>query len=390
MHRGWLTYIAALLLIGLSHGLPAFGEEETPPPSTVTAEDFQPNSFEEGLTQVETYLRDQSDKSVSTQDRLQQGLKMLDQVWQLDSAAAPKKKLIWMRFSLRMGLAGMGDEKNLDLLAAELKKASEHEDAEVSAEAVNAGLTLEMLLLRQQPPQQRLAVLKEKAQEIKAMETGPLSAKLGMTLVKNLEIVPDKDQAALMTDSLASHFAKSSDESIQKIATDMQGYARRINLKGNTMRVVGKKLDGSDINWASYKGKFVLVDFWATWCGPCISEFPGMKKLYETYHEHGFEIVGISLDDSKSDVEQFIAAREIPWTIICNAHGDDYQGFSDENARYYGINAIPQMIFVGQDGIVIDTEARGERLEELLAEAFPDVEVPQETTETTTTNVVTE
>ena len=217
------------------------------------------------------------------------------------------------------------------------------------------------------------------------MEISPLSAKLGMTLAKNLEIVKDNDQASLIAESLASHFAKSSDEAIQEIATDMQGFARRINLVGNTMKVVGKKLDGADLNWASYKGKVVLVDFWATWCGPCIGEFPNMKKLYEAYHPHGFEIVGISLDDSKTDVEQFVAARELPWTIVCNAEGDDYRGFSDENARYYGINAIPQMIFVGKDGIVIDTEARGERLEELLAEAFPGVKVPAEQTEPATT-----
>ncbi|PQO27169.1 TlpA family protein disulfide reductase [Blastopirellula marina] len=391
MSRGWNIPFMALLLVGsISVDSPTFGAEDATKETAVEGESFQPTSVEEGLAQIDTYLRDQSDKSIPIQDRLKQGVKMLDQVWLIDSEAEPKKKLIWMRFSLRMALTRMGDEDSLTALATELKKAAEHDNAEVSAEATDAALTLELMLLREESPQQRLAVMKEKAQEIEAMPVTPLSARLGMTLAKNLDVLKDIDQASLIAESLATHFAKSSDESIQKIATDMQGFARRINLTGNTMRIVGKKLNGEDLNWASYKGKVVLVDFWATWCGPCIGEFPNMKKLYEVYHPHGFEIVGISLDDSKEDVEQFIAARQIPWTIVCNAEGDDYRGFSDENARYYGINAIPQMIFVGKDGVVIDTQSRGERLEELLAEAFPDVELPVEKTETTATSVVTE
>lgn len=382
MTRGWNVFTLALLYIGaIGISSPVFADEVANQDSATTEKGFSPASVEEGLTQVDAYLRDQSDESISIQDRLKQGIKMLDQVWLIDSEAEPKKKLIWMRFSLRMALTRMGEEESLTALAAELKKAGQIDNPEVAAEAKDASLTLELMLLREETVPQRLAFVKQKAKEIEAMEISPLSAKLGMTLAKNLEIVKDNDQASLIAESLANHFAKSSDEAIQEIATDMQGFARRINLVGNTMKVVGKKLDGADLNWPSYKGKVMLVDFWATWCGPCIGEFPNMKKLYEVYHPHGFEIVGISLDDSKTDVEQFVAARELPWTIVCNAEGDDYRGFSDENARYYGINAIPQMIFVGKDGIVIDTEARGERLEELLAEAFPGVEVPAEQTE---------
>lgn len=387
MKFGHLLSWAILILLGVS---PTQADDTaTAKDVPVVVSEFAPESVEVGLSQIEAYLRDQSDNSVPMQDRLKNGIQMLDKLWEIDSEADQKTKVIWMRFSLRMALARMGNEASIEALSAELKKAAQHNDPQVAAEASDASLILEFMLLREKSPAERLAVIKQKAQQVQAMPISPLSAKLAMTLVKNVDIVNDKDQAVLIADSLANHFAQSDDEAILKLVQDMQGYTRRMNLEGNTMRVVGKTLDGKDLNWKSLKGKVVLVDFWATWCGPCIAEFPHMKEMYEAYHKHGFEIIGISLDDTKPIVEEFIAARDIPWTIICNAEGENYHGFTDPNARYYGINAIPQMIFVGRDGIVIDTKARGERLAELLAEAFPDVEVPAkeaETTEPTSTN----
>ncbi|PQO45605.1 TlpA family protein disulfide reductase [Blastopirellula marina] len=374
MKFGHLLSWAIIFALGVS---PTFADEPTTAEETPdVVSEFQPESAEAGLQQIEKYLRDPSNQSVPTPKRLENGIQMLDKLWEVDGEVDQKRKEIWMRFSLRMGLAGMGNEASIDALAAELEKAAQHSDPQVAAEASDASLALKLMLVRSKSPAERLALVKEKAEELQAMPISPLSAKLALTLVKNVSIVDNKDQAVLIADSLANHFAKSDDEAVNKLVEDMQGYTRRMNLAGNSMQVVGKTLDGKDLNWKSLKGKVVLVDFWATWCGPCIGEFPHMKEMYEAYHEHGFEIIGISLDDTKPIVEEFVTARSIPWTIVCNAEGEDYKGFADPNARYYGINAIPQMIFVGRDGIVIDTNARGERLTELLAEAFPDVEVP--------------
>jgi thiol-disulfide isomerase/thioredoxin len=75
-------------------------------------------------------------------------------------------------------------------------------------------------------------------------------------------------------------------------------------------------LDGSQLDWKSYRGKVVLVDFWATWCGPCRAEVPNVMKMYRDYHDKGFEVLGISLDDRREQAESYIKQEEIPWPTM--------------------------------------------------------------------------
>ncbi len=76
------------------------------------------------------------------------------------------------------------------------------------------------------------------------------------------------------------------------------GAVRRARLlTGDPVKVSGKTIDGKPFDISQYKGKVVIVDFWATWCGPCLAELPNLKKIYEKYHDRGLEIVGVNLDD---------------------------------------------------------------------------------------------
>ena len=134
------------------------------------------------------------------------------------------------------------------------------------------------------------------------------------------------------------------------------------------MRLEGKTLDGKDLDWAKYRGKVVLIDFWATWCGPCRAEIPNIKDNYEKYQRQGFEVIGISLDQMSSrELAEFVKKEEVPWTICRDA--DSPQSM----AAYYGIRGIPQMILVGRDGKVITLEcprsALGPLVEKALAAA---------------------
>jgi thiol-disulfide isomerase/thioredoxin len=128
-----------------------------------------------------------------------------------------------------------------------------------------------------------------------------------------------------------------------------------------------KAIDGTDVDVAKLRGKVVLVDFWATWCGPCRMEIPNVVATYNQLHKAGFEIVGISLDQSKEKLLGYTQQAGMTWPQYF-----DGKGWANDISRRYGINAIPAAWLVDKKGIVRSTQARGadlaEQVEALLAE----------------------
>ena len=195
------------------------------------------------------------------------------------------------------------------------------------------------------------------------------TAGLAMQFAGAFEHMPDGEPLAIKAfEVLGPLFAKSQNPQIKGMGARFEGTMRRLSLPGKPMEITGTLLDGSAFDQKSLAGKVVLVDFWATWCGPCRAEIPNMKKEYEKYHAKGFEVVGISLDDSREALEKFIASEEIPWPIL---HEKNAEG-GNPLARHYGISGIPQLILIGRDGNVITLNARGEKLGEELAKLFKD------------------
>jgi len=126
-----------------------------------------------------------------------------------------------------------------------------------------------------------------------------------------------------------------------------------------------KDLDGNDLSLADYAGKVVLIDCWATWCGPCVAELPHVLETYEKYHDKGFEIIGISLDTDRDKLAGFIEQRGMTWRQYF-----DGKGWENELADKYGISSIPATFLIDGEGTIIGTDLRGEALTEAVAAAL--------------------
>jgi thiol-disulfide isomerase/thioredoxin len=128
----------------------------------------------------------------------------------------------------------------------------------------------------------------------------------------------------------------------------------------------GVDLDGKRWTWKAMRGQVVLIDFWSTWCGPCVGELPYLKEAYDAYHDQGFEIVGVSLDGPDQErFKQECSEREIVWPQIY-----DGGGWETELARKFYISGIPTPVLLDREGRVaaMHEDARGEKLVEKIGE----------------------
>lgn len=199
------------------------------------------------------------------------------------------------------------------------------------------------------------------------------AARNAMSVAQTLEQYGDNKLAAKAYGTYAELLARKNHPELGDTVKQMQATVRRLELPGNSIEINGPTVEGKQFTMEQYKGKVVLVDFWATWCGPCIEELPNVVKLYNDYHAKGFEVIGISLDQDEESLKKFIETRELKWPTIFFPERED-QGWNNPIARHYGISGIPTAILVNQEGKVVSLEARGENLQEELAKLLGPVE----------------
>jgi len=125
--------------------------------------------------------------------------------------------------------------------------------------------------------------------------------------------------------------------------------------------------DGKPVSLADFKGKVVLMDYWATWCAPCLGEMPTIVAAYKKYHVKGLEIVGVSLDDAttRDKISAVMKKNNMTWRQVC-----DGKGFESPLAKLYAVGAIPFTLLIGRDGKIEAVSVRGEKLDAAVKAAL--------------------
>jgi thiol-disulfide isomerase/thioredoxin len=190
-------------------------------------------------------------------------------------------------------------------------------------------------------------------------------AALGLGKARLFRYENRDDQAgyAAAMKAVADQFPKTKSGTIaaSKIA------AAKIAPGSEPVAFTAKDMDGKDVSPADYKGKVLLIDFWATWCGPCMAELPHVLDVYKEHHAAGFEILGISLDRA-ADKEKLVATirdRGMSWR-----HVFDGKHWEAEIAQLHDVNSIPYTILIGRDGRVFATNLSGDALAAKVKEAL--------------------
>ena len=320
---------------------------------------FKPTSRK----QAEAFLRKVAQTSVAVAD------KILAQAGPKDEARLQASRMKLQSLTL---LTQLGDREAEAAVAEFAKELVAGGDAELAAEGERMLMVGDAKkALQTQDMEAAEALVPRIGAVLEKNPDDPQSAQLAMQFAGALEHMPGGTAVAGKAyATFGEAFAKSSNPQIKAMAEGFAGMLRRLSLIGNEMEISGTNLDGQPFDQKSLAGKVVLVDFWATWCGPCIAEMPNVLAAFEKYHDKGFEVVGISLDTDRDALETFLKEKEIPWTILYEE--PQGQGWQHPLAAYYGITGIPTVILVGRDGKVVSMDVRGEKLGEELAKLFKD------------------
>ncbi len=188
-----------------------------------------------------------------------------------------------------------------------------------------------------------------------------------------LQIFEDFDEGALQLRKIVADFPST------EIATEVSGLLVELEPMIAAKKLKARLRPGADfptfseldmngktLDLAAYRGKVVLVDFWATWCGPCVAELPHVIAAYEKFHAKGFEIVGVSLDKDRGRLEAFLKENNMTWV----QHFDG-QGWNNKISKSLGIDSIPATFLLDQNGRIVATDLRGDVLATEIAKLLP-------------------
>jgi len=253
--------------------------------------------------------------------------------------------------------ADLDENKPADVRLSELAtKYADDSDKKIAAAAAFYALQQRVL----KADELDLAKLSGLLDEVKSSLSGkPLDAKqlrIASATVHAINRIKDDEEATKRLKEFGELFATSSDAALSRygkklLRTGNGGSDQPTDWVGKSVELAGTTADGAKFDLSQYKGKVVLVDFWATWCGPCRAALPEMKETYEKYHSKGLEVVGVSLDSELKDLTDFVEKEKIAWVNLVGEEKDGTLKFP--LAEKYGIVGIPTQFLLGKDGKVV-------------------------------------
>jgi thiol-disulfide isomerase/thioredoxin len=188
-------------------------------------------------------------------------------------------------------------------------------------------------------------------------------------IANNMEYSGKIDLAKFLVGVATPQVEKSKQKEVRdELLETFQQFEKRIGILNNTLDLSALvDVDGKPIDMSRYQGKVVLVDFWATWCAPCLREIPNIEAAYNKHHAAGFEVVGINLDDTKEKLVDFLGAQSLPWSTYVS-NDPQAVGFDTPLAKSIGVSSIPFIAIIGKDGKVAAIHVRGQKIEGTVAE----------------------
>lgn len=167
-----------------------------------------------------------------------------------------------------------------------------------------------------------------------------------------------EEVASLLDASVSeSKYVVNLNQKIEKLSSVQEGKLAPVFIQNDTM--------GNPVSLEDFRGKYLLIDFWASWCGPCRAENPNVVEAYQKFKDKGFDILGVSLDRNKDKWIAAIAEDNLTWTQV-----SDLKYWDNEASKLYAVSSIPANFLLGPDGVIIAKDLRGEGLQEKLEEIF--------------------